>query len=104
MKRIVVCTVAALVVASSTLPAAAWDRWSPGAAVAVGAVSGLALGAAIGSAATPYYPGKPVYVAAPPPRRVYVETVEEAPVCTVRRQRTVDEFGDVTIRRVRVCE
>ena len=104
MKRILVSALAAAAFAASALPASAWDRgWSPGAAVAVGAVSGLALGAAIGAAANPYYPGKPVYVATPP-RRVYVETVEEAPVCTIRKRRYVDEFGDVTIRRIRVCD
>jgi len=44
---------------NATVPAAAGD----GAALAAGALGGLALGTVIGSAAAgPYYPGKPVGV------------------------------------------
>jgi hypothetical protein len=92
-------------------PAQARDGISPGAAAAVGVLGGLALGGAIGSAAaSPYYPGKPVYSPPPAPvyygrpRTTYIETIDEAPACYVKRRRYVDEFGDVVIRRVRVCE
>jgi hypothetical protein len=62
-------------------PAAARDRLSPGAAVAIGALGGLAVGAAVGAAvaAPPVYAAPvPVYRAPPPPPPVYVE--ERAPV------------------------
>jgi hypothetical protein len=69
-------------------PAAARDRMSPGAAAAVGALGGLALGTIVGAtvAQQPAYAAPaPVYVAPPPPpppARVYVEerpVVYEAP-------------------------
>lgn len=112
--KIIVGLAAAALVASVTLqPAAARDGWSPGAAAAVGVLGGLAAGAAIGSAVSqpPYYPGRPVGYAPPPPppgylppppRRVYYE--DEAPACYVKRRRYVDEYGDMIIRRERVCE
>ncbi len=61
-------------------PAAARDRLSPGAAVAIGALGGLAVGAAVGAAVAPpvYAAPVPVYRAPPPPPPVYVE--ERAPV------------------------
>lgn len=98
----------------SAVPAAsARDGLSTGAAVALGAIGGLAVGGAIGSAAAsgPYYPGKPVGYAPPPPPpvyyaprpvRVYEEVVE--PRCYVKRRRFVDEFGDVVMRRERWCD
>ncbi len=95
---------------SSAAPARARDL-SPGAAAAVGVLGGLAIGGAIaGATAQPYYPGRPVYsppppvpVYTPPPRRVYYED-DPGPVCFVKRRRFVDEYGDVIIRRERVCE
>ncbi|PVE24080.1 hypothetical protein DC522_12335 [Microvirga sp. KLBC 81] len=60
-------------------PAAARDRMSPGAAAAVGALGGLAVGTIVGAtiAQQPAYAAPaPVYVAPPPPpppTRVYVE-------------------------------
>ncbi|WP_246694049.1 hypothetical protein [Methylobacterium sp. WL18] len=45
-------------------------------------------------------PGRPVYRAPPP---VYVEE-DYGPVCHFERRRTIDPYGDVYIRRVRVCE
>jgi hypothetical protein len=92
---------------STTIPAQAGD----GAAAAAGLLGGLAIGGALGSAAaSPYYPGKPVYSPPPrpvyysrPPARVYYEA-DEGPACYTRRRRYVDEFGDVVIRRTRVCE
>jgi hypothetical protein len=93
---------------SAGTPAQARDL-SPGAAAAVGVLGGLAIGGAIagGAAQGGYYPGRqvagprPVY--GPPPEPVYVE--EAPPVeCYVRRRRFENEYGDVTIRRERVCE
>lgn len=112
MKVIVGLAAAALAASVTLQPAAARDGWSPGAAAAVGVLGGLAAGTAIGSAASqpPYYPGRPVGYGPPPPpaylppppRRVYYE--DDAPACYVKRRRYVDEYGDVIIRRERVCE
>lgn len=84
-------------------PAAqARDGISPGGAAALGVLGGLAVGGAIGAAnADPYYPGKPVYRA---PRPVYVEEEYVGPVCHFERRRYIDAYGDVSFRRVRVCE
>ena len=113
MRRTALAAAASLAVLVSLQPASARDGWSPGAAVAVGALGGLAAGAAIGGALSQprYYPGRPVGYAPPPPppeyyppppRRVYYEDVE--PVCYVKRRRFVDPYGDIVIRRERVCE
>jgi hypothetical protein len=71
-------------------PAAARDRgMSPGAAAAVGALGGLAVGTIVGAtvAQQPAYAAPaPVYVAPPPARRVYVE---EEPVVYERPARRV---------------
>ncbi|MDB5511393.1 MAG: hypothetical protein JWR08_876 [Enterovirga sp.] len=100
-------------VASSLVTSPASAEMSPGAAAAVGALGGLAVGGVIGGAMAsgPYYPGKRVYTApppppvyyAPPPRRVYVSE-EVEPRCYVKRRRYVDEFGDVIVRRIRICD
>jgi hypothetical protein len=86
---------------------------SPGGALAFGAIGGLAVGGVIGHSigSGPYYPGKRVYTAPPPPppvyyaaaRRVYVSE-EIEPRCFVKRRRYVDEFGDVIVRSVRICD
>ncbi len=95
MKRFIgLSLVAACLMAGS--PASARDGQNA-AAAALGVVGGLALGAAIAS-----QPPAPVYVRRPAP--VYVETYEEEPVCVVKRRRYVDEFGDVTVRRVKICD
>ncbi|MBV9077787.1 MAG: hypothetical protein JO048_09905 [Methylobacteriaceae bacterium] len=94
----------------ATAPAPA--RAGEGAAIAAGALGGLALGTVLGSAAAsgPYYPGKPVYRAPPPPEylpppprpvRVY-EEVESR--CYWTRRRFVDPYGDVVVRRERWCD
>jgi hypothetical protein len=108
MIKLPLSALAILATVSSLTPAQARDL-SPGAAAAVGVLGGLAIGGAIASGANqgPYYPGRqvagprPVFVA--PPEPVYVE---EAPVeeCYVRRRRFENEYGDVIIRRQRVCE
>jgi hypothetical protein len=89
--RFITCSLAALTVAGSlaaTRPAIAGERLSPGAAVAIGVLGGLAVGGAIAASQPPgYYPPAPVYAPppppiayepapvyyAPPPRPVYVE-------------------------------
>ena len=82
-------------------PAAqARDGIGPGGAAALGVLGGLAVGGAIASSQNGYYPGRPVYGA---PRPVYVED-DYGPVCHFERRRFVDPYGDVIIRRVRVCE
>ncbi|WP_134499780.1 hypothetical protein [Microvirga pakistanensis] len=71
-------------------PAEARDRMSPGAAAAVGVLGGLAVGTIVGAtvAQQPAYAAPaPVYVAPPPPARVYVE--EPAPVVYHHRPRRV---------------
>jgi hypothetical protein len=113
MIRIVGPFALATVVCASLLPAPASAEMSPGAAAAIGALGGLAVGGVIGHsmAQGPSYPGKRVYTApppppvyyAPPPRRVYVSE-ELEPRCFVKRRRYVDEFGDVIVRRVRICD
>lgn len=97
MKRIVIAAGLAGGLALVAAPASAWDRGGigPGGAAALGVLGGLAVGGAI-AANNGYYPGRPVYG---PPRPVYVE-----PDCYVQRRRFVDEYGDVIVRRVRVCD
>jgi hypothetical protein len=114
MKRLLGSSLLVLAASLSIIstPVAARDGGlSTGAAVAIGALGGLAVGGAIGSAAAsgPYYPGKPVY--SPPPRPVYVapprrvHVVEEIePRCFVKRRRYVDQYGDVIVRRERWCD
>lgn len=60
-------------------------RRSNGGAVAAGVVGGLALGALAATAARPYY-ARPVYAN-----------------CWLERRRTANRWGDMVIRRVRVC-
>lgn len=79
--------------------------WNPGAAVAVGALGGLALGAALAAPRPAYgygygygygYPA-PVYA----PRPVYVEP---APRCWIQRHRVWVPGWGYEIRRERVCD
>jgi hypothetical protein len=76
-------------------------RSDPGAAVAAGVVGGLALGALAATAARPAY-GAP-YLA--PVQDVYEEERIYSPRrCYNVSRKVVDEFGDVTITRRRVCD
>ncbi len=105
MKRIVMISALAAVAAAGAPQAAQANDVAVGAAV--GLLGGMAIGGAI--AGNSYYPGKPVYVAPSPVyveaprRRVIVEEVEQ-PACYVTKRRYVDEFGDVVVRRTRVCD
>lgn len=107
MKRIASVCVAAATLASVTLAGAApaEARWRAGPAFALGAVGGLALGSAIAAGARPAYG----YGYAPAPAYGYTPVYggyapSYGPDCYTVRRRMVDEFGDVYIRRVRVCD
>jgi hypothetical protein len=112
MKQLILVAFAAGSLASATAPASAGDRLSPGGAVALGALGGLALGAAIGANAQPLPPPPPpvvveraprrVYVEAPP-RRVYVERPADE-TCVVERQRVWVPGWGWEMRRRTVCE
>jgi hypothetical protein len=80
---------------------------SRGGAVAAGLVGGLAAGALIGAAASnayaaPEYGYRPVYYARP--RRVVRDVVEEIEECRVVVRRRYNAFGDVVVRRTRICD
>jgi hypothetical protein len=88
--RLVSGTAAALALVTglaAAQPAAARDRLSPGAAVALGALGGLAVGAAVGAAVAQPQPPVVYRAPAPPPPPVYVE--EQAPVYYERPVREV---------------
>lgn len=103
MKHTLFALAAAGLVAAA-MPSSA-EAGCRGCGVAAGVVGGLAAGAIIGGAianAQPrYYEPAPVYVAPPPPARVYVE--DEGPICHVERQRFWDGYGWRS-RRVEVCD
>ncbi|TGD95072.1 hypothetical protein [Methylobacterium nonmethylotrophicum] len=97
MTRIASACLAVATLASVTLAGAApaEARWRAGPAFALGAVGGLALGSVIAAGARPAYGYGPVYGDAP---------VDAGPDCYTVRRRMIDAFGDVYIRRVRVCD
>lgn len=93
MRKIVIAATAALALGGASAPAQAGD----GAAIAAGVIGGLAIGGLVAAAAQPvyrpvYYPtyGRPVYYRAAAP-------------CWFERRRSMDDFGNVYFRRVRVC-
>lgn len=65
-------------------------RRNNGGAIAAGVIGGLALGALAATAAQPYY-ASPYYA-----RPVYAQ-------CWLERRRAVNRWGNVVVRRVRVC-
>lgn len=88
--RLVSGTAAALALVAGLAvaePAAARDRLSPGAAVALGALGGLAVGAVVGAAVAQPQPPVVYRAPPPPPPPVYVE--EQAPVYYERPVREV---------------
>ncbi len=66
-------------------------RRNYGRAIAAGAIGGLALGALAASAARPAY-AAPTYV------------YEDAPVCRTIIDRRVNGWGEMVVRRTRVCD
>ena len=110
MKRLVMIAVAAGFLSGASIPASAGDGLSPGGAAALGALGGLALGAAIGANAAPPPPPPPVVVErAPkrvyverPARRVYVEQPVET--CVVERERVWVPGWGWEVRRRTVCD
>lgn len=88
--RLISGTAAALALVTglaAAQPAEARDRLSPGAAVALGALGGLAVGAAVGAAVAQPQPPVVYRAPPPPPPPVYVE--EAAPVYYERPVREV---------------
>ena len=94
--KLLIIGTAAIALGSASVPARAND----GAAIAAGLIGGLALGG-LAAAATPTYGypayGYPVYGRPYGYRRVAVH-------CWRERRRSVDDFGNVYFRRVRVCD
>jgi hypothetical protein len=80
---------------SASEPAFARD----GGAIAAGVIGGLAVGAIVGSQANrnyysgPSYVDQPAYVADPGYRR-----------CHMERQEFEDSYGNLRVRRIRVCD
>jgi hypothetical protein len=104
MRNFAVFSAAALITigALASTPSEARGR---GGAVAAGLVGGLAAGALIGATANTYAApvyGRPVYYARPAPRRVVV--VDEIEECRTVVRRRYNAFGDVVVRRVRICD
>jgi hypothetical protein len=98
--RNTIFAIAAAGLVAAALPSSAEARCH-GCGVAAGVVGGLAAGAIIGSAIANSQPA-PVYVAPPPPSRVYVE--DEGPVCHVERRRIWVEGYGWRSRRIEVCD
>jgi hypothetical protein len=97
MKTIVAIAAVSVLALSVSAPQPAFAGGNGG-AVAAGVFGGLAAGAIIGSAAAgnrSYY-GGPAYVDQP----AYVVT----PVCHIERQEFVDAYGNLRVRRIRVCD
>jgi hypothetical protein len=95
MKRFLCSALVAAALAGGAAPAAAWERWSPGAAAGVGLLGGVALGAALAAPRPVYVAPRPVYVA--PPAYAYDET------CYVRRERVWVPGWGWELRRRTVC-
>jgi hypothetical protein len=95
LKVITIAAVSALVLAVTVTsePASARD----GGAVAAGVVGGLAVGAIIGSQANRSYNNGPGYYEDSGYRASYGG-------CHTERREVSDEYGNVRIRRVRVCD
>jgi outer membrane protein with glycine zipper len=75
----------------------------PGGALAGAALGGVT-GAMVGAATTPPPYAGPVVVERVRARPAYVEEeIELPPRCRTRVERSYDDFGDVEVRRTRVC-
>ena len=98
MKTIVAFAAVSVLALSVSAPAAR-VRGGNGGAVAAGVIGGLAAGAIIGSAANRNYYGGPAYVDQP----AYVVDPGYRQ-CHTERQEVVDGYGNVRVRRIRVCD
>jgi hypothetical protein len=95
MKKLLCGAVVGLSLLNGALPAAAWDRWSPGVAAGVGVLGGVALGAALAAPRPVYLAPRPVYAGPAYP-------IEEA--CYVRRERVFVPGWGWELRRRTICE
>ncbi len=94
LKAITLVAIAALAVAVTTIPRPASAR--DGGAVAAGVIGGLAVGVIIGSQANRGYYGGPGYY-----ESGYQPSYRE---CHTERRQIEDGYGNVRLRRVRVCD
>ena len=94
LKTITLVAIAALAAAVTTTPQPAFAH--DGGAVAAGVIGGLAVGAIVGSQANHGYYGGPGYY-----QSGYQPSYRE---CHMERQRIEDGYGNVHLRRVRVCD
>ena len=94
LKVFTVAAIAALALAVTVAPKPALAR--DGGAVAAGVIGGLAVGAIIGSQANRGYYGGPGYY-----KSGYQPVYRD---CRTERQQVEDGYGNVHMRRVRVCD
>lgn len=93
MKTIVALAAVSVLALSVSASEPAFAR--NGGAIAAGVVGGLAVGAIVGSQANRNYYGGPSYVDQP---------AYAAGYCHIERREISDGYGNIRIRRVRVCD
>lgn len=117
MRKLAVFSAAALIGVGALAPAASEARDRSG-AIAAGVIGGLAAGALVGAAASAHaapiygYPAygyaypPPVYHARPHHRRVVVKEFVEDDLeeCRVIVKRRYNAFGDLVVKRIRICD
>ena len=118
MRKLAVCSAAALIGVGALVstPAEARDR---GGAIAAGVIGGLAAGALIGAASNAHaapaydhsYPAhgyeyRPAYYARPYHRPVVVKhfVEDEVEECRVIVKRRFNAYGDLVVKRIRICD
>jgi hypothetical protein len=94
LKVIAVTAISALALAVTAAPQPAFAH--DGGAVAAGVIGGLAVGAIIGSQADRGYYGGPGYY-----QSGYQPSYRE---CHIERQQVEDGYGNLRMRRIRVCD
>ena len=94
LKVIALTAISALALAVTAAPQPAFAR--NGGAIAAGVIGGLAVGAIIGSQANQGYYGGPGYY-----QSGYQPSYRD---CHTERQQVEDGYGNVRLRRVRVCD
>ena len=92
MKTIVALAAVSVLALSVSASEPAFAR--NGGAIAAGVVGGLAVGAIVGSQANRNYYGGPAYV----------EPAYASGYCHTERREIPDGYGNIRIRRVRVCD